>query len=66
MWEHVCKTPTGFNLHRRKNKDGGHCYGSDEFGAIIWDTSIVSECDILCAIVEEHHRRMLEIHRSKK
>lgn len=64
--EFVCITPTGFGLHRKKNKAGGYTYMTDELGAVVWDTCLVSECDILCAIVQENFRRFKEINGSKK
>lgn len=65
-WSYVCETPTGYGLFRKKNLAGGYDYATDEVGAIIWDTALVAECDILCSIVEEHHRRMNELHRKQK
>jgi len=65
-FEYVCEIPTGFGLFRRKNTAGGYDYLTDELGAIIWDTALVSKEDILCAIVEEEYRRIAEIQRSVK
>jgi len=66
MYEYVCETPTGFGLFREKNEAGGYTYATDELGAVVWDTCLVAECDLLCSIVEEHHRKIQEIHRRKK
>ena len=60
-YEHICETPTGYGLFRRKNEAGGYTYITDELGAIIWDTCLVAECDLLCTIVQEHFRKFQEI-----
>jgi len=60
--EDICTLPNGCHLFREPNGVGGYRYYTDEIGALVWDTCIVNECDLLAAILEEKRRTYLEYH----
>lgn len=66
--EDVCDLPNGFRLYRKPNEAGGHTYYSDEVGGgvVVWDTCLISEGTLLCAMVEEKRRAYLEYHINKR
>lgn len=51
--------PNGAHLSRKPNGVGGYIYYSDEIGGgvLIWDTCLVSQHTLLCAISHENKRR---------
>jgi len=58
--EWVGQAPSGFTLGRYKNEMGGYCYITDEFGVVVYNTSLHSYADILFAIAEEFRRQAAE------
>ncbi len=62
--EEVCGLPNSCHLFRKPNKAGGYTYYSDEIGGgvEVWDTSLVDQSTLLCAMAEEAKREMLAAH----
>lgn len=61
-FEEVCQLPNSGHLYRQKNAAGGYTYWSDEVGGgvLVWDTCMVGEDTLLCAMTEEMRRRHWE------
>lgn len=58
----VCALPNGCTLYRKPNEAGGYTYWSDEIGGgvIVWDTCLVDQSTLFCALSEEAKRAKIE------